>query len=181
MTFRTIQNPLAVLCPGIHSNDLFGVSGCFFRAGIHAVPVQVGHETPCSLFVLLVVKLGLQKILVFPEEILREILCNIQAVFNTVQSLICRQIKKIVDGDSKDLCEHRQLSDIRHGGSVLPFGDRLRSDTQFFGELILRQSCFETKLSDFLSEFHIFYLHVSSCFDKPIVEYFHSSFNNLDG
>ena len=67
------------------------------------MPVQVGDEARCALSVLLVVKLRLQKILVFPEEILGEFLCNIQAAFDAVQALFAGQIKEIVDADAEDL------------------------------------------------------------------------------
>ena len=84
MAFRPLKDPLAVLHAGDHPDGVFCIPGCLLCTGIHAVPVQVGNETGCPLPVLLIVNLCLQVVLIFPEEILGEFLCNIQTVFNAI-------------------------------------------------------------------------------------------------
>ena len=154
MAFRPIQDPLAVLYPGGSPDRVFGVSGRFPGAGIHAVPVQVGDEACCALPVLFVVKLRLQKILVFPEEILREFICNIQAVFDAIQALLARQVEKLVNADPENLRQKRKRRYVGHGHRVFPLGHRLGADPQLFRQLLLRQTRFEAELLDLLSQFH---------------------------
>lgn len=151
MAGRAVQNPLAVLLTRHRADCVLRVAGRLLRAGVHAVPVQVGDKAGGALLILRVIELRLQKILVFPEQILRQILVDVEAVFDAVQALVVTQIEKVVDADAKCLRQQRKQRDIRHRGSIFPLGDGLPADAELLGELLLREAGLAAKLSDFLS------------------------------
>ena len=103
---------------------------------------------------LLVVKLRLEKILVFAEHVLRQLVLAVHTVLDAVEALLHAEVEQIVDRHAEDLRELRQQRDVRHRGAVFPFRHGLRADADALGELLLRQRGLEAQLFDFLSQFH---------------------------
>ena len=154
VVLRPVQDPLAALFARRAAYRLLCILRGLLCIGVHAVPVEIGDQLRRALLVLLRGKQSLQKLLILPEYVLRKLRFCVQAVFNAIEPLLCGQIKQIVNADAENLRQTRKRCDIRHGRCGFPFGYRLRADAQLFRQLLLRQTCLEAVLPDFLPQFH---------------------------
>ena len=102
VSFRLGQHPLAFLLAGSHPDGVFRVLLYLLSRGIHAVPVKVCHQVGRPLLVFFFCHERSEKILVFPEQILGQIVLDVQTVLYAVQSLLGAQVEQFVDADTEN-------------------------------------------------------------------------------
>ena len=88
VTLCLAEHPLAFLLAGLHLDGTSCIHAYLAGSGIHPVPIEVSQKICCALFVLFHLHLGLQELLIVPEDVLREVLFHVKAVLYAVELLL---------------------------------------------------------------------------------------------
>ena len=119
------------------------------------MPVEEGDQRRRPLPIGLVPQQIGEEGLIFPEHVRAQFLLQLQLVLQAVKPLLHRQVEQVVDADTEGFRQKGQQRDIRQGRPGLPFGDRLGTEPQRRGQLLLGQPRAEAELADLFSQFHM--------------------------